>query len=168
MRRITPEGRMAEFHPAVGDIWRSRNDELEQEVFERLPAWMQTEPKDRDDLIDLQRVVPQILETITSREQKVLWCRVWADYTFDETGRVFGVTRERVRQIEAKAFRKLRHPSRSDHLRPFLNLCPIEKKKKKELNKAAQELHQKYMNKLVMKSLLEDEFQIWLKTRENT
>ena len=168
MRRITPEGRLADFPPEVGVIWRSRDDEPEQEVFERLPAWMQTEPKDRDDLIDLQRVVPQVLETLTEREQKVLWCRLWADYTFDEAGVVFGVTKERVRQIEAKALRKLKHPSRSDRLRPFLNLCPIEKKKKKELHKATQEVHQKYMAKLTMKSLLEDEFQLWLKIRENT
>ena len=144
-RRITPEGRLHDYHPDVGKLWRNRDDEPEQEVFERQPAWMQTEPTDRDDLIDLQRVVPQILETITNREQKLLWCRLWADYTLDETGMVFGVTRERIRQIEAKALRKLRHPSRSDILRVFVDFHGIRIQREKEEHKKEKEYREKQM-----------------------
>ena len=103
-RRITPEGRLHDYHPDVGKLWRNRDDEPEQEVFERQPAWMQTEPTDRDDLIDLQRVVPQILETITNREQKLLWCRLWADYTLDETGMVFTHTGTEFKPTAPKRF----------------------------------------------------------------
>ena len=171
-RRISLEGRLHDYHPDIGRLWRNRDDEPEQEVFERQPAWMHTEPTDRDDLIDLQRVVPQILETITNREQKLLWCRLWADYTLDETGMVFGVTKERIRQIEAKALRKLKHPSRSDLLLPFANICPVKIRKENERVKEYQrwwkeqhekemlERHIKYMENRLIKTLLE--------LRENT
>jgi RNA polymerase primary sigma factor len=65
-----------------------------------------------------------ILETLTPREAKVLRMRFGigmnTDHTLEEVGKQFDVTRERIRQIEAKALRKLRHPSRSEHLRSFL------------------------------------------------
>jgi RNA polymerase primary sigma factor len=65
-----------------------------------------------------------ILGSLTSREEKVLRMRFGigmnTDHTLEEVGKQFDVTRERIRQIEAKALRKLRHPSRADHLRPFL------------------------------------------------
>jgi len=65
-----------------------------------------------------------ILDTLTAREAKVLRMRFGigmnTDHTLEEVGKQFDVTRERIRQIEAKALRKLRHPSRSDHLRSFL------------------------------------------------
>ncbi len=65
-----------------------------------------------------------ILSTLTPREAKVLRMRFGigmnTDHTLEEVGKQFDVTRERIRQIEAKALRKLRHPSRSDHLRSFL------------------------------------------------
>ena len=65
-----------------------------------------------------------ILDTLTPREAKVLQMRFGigmnTDHTLEEVGKQFDVTRERIRQIEAKALRKLRHPSRSDHLRTFL------------------------------------------------
>ena len=60
-----------------------------------------------------------------SREEKVLRLRYGVDdgrpRTLEEVGREFNVTRERIRQIEAKALRKLRHPSRSKHLKDFLD-----------------------------------------------
>ena len=66
-----------------------------------------------------------VLDTLTPREEKVLRLRFGLDdghqRTLEEVGRVFKVTRERIRQIEAKALRKLRHPSRSKKLKDFLN-----------------------------------------------
>ena len=66
-----------------------------------------------------------MLDTLTPREKKVLELRFgMADghsRTLEEVGKEFNVTRERIRQIEAKALRKLRHPSRSKKLRDFLN-----------------------------------------------
>ena len=65
-----------------------------------------------------------MLETLTEREKKVLRLRFGLDdgrqRTLEEVGKEFNVTRERIRQIEAKALRKLRHPSRSRKLRDFL------------------------------------------------
>ncbi|MCL2075204.1 MAG: RNA polymerase sigma factor RpoD [Betaproteobacteria bacterium] len=73
---------------------------------------------------DLHEVVAEILDTLTQREAKVLRLRfgieMSTDHTLEEVGKQFDVTRERIRQIEAKALRKLRHPSRSDKLRAFV------------------------------------------------
>mgnify|MGYP003681986459 FL=1 len=67
----------------------------------------------------------EVLNGLTMREAKVLRMRFGidmnTDHTLEEVGKQFDVTRERIRQIEAKALRKLRHPSRSDHLRSFLD-----------------------------------------------
>lgn len=66
-----------------------------------------------------------VLSSLTARESKVLRMRFGidmnTDHTLEEVGKQFDVTRERIRQIEAKALRKLRHPSRSEHLRSFLD-----------------------------------------------
>ena len=66
----------------------------------------------------------EVLDTLTEREQKVLRLRFGLDdgraRTLEEVGRRFDVTRERIRQIEAKALRKLRHPSRSKKLKDYL------------------------------------------------
>jgi RNA polymerase primary sigma factor len=68
----------------------------------------------------------EVLASLTPREAKVLRMRFGidmnTDHTLEEVGKQFDVTRERIRQIEAKALRKLRHPSRSDQLRSFLDL----------------------------------------------
>ena len=73
---------------------------------------------------DLQRQINCALETLTPREEKVLRKRFGigeaTDHTLEEVGQDFEVTRERIRQIEAKALRKLRHPSRSKKLRSFV------------------------------------------------
>jgi len=73
----------------------------------------------------LSMATQEILATLTPREAKVLRMRFGidmnTDHTLEEVGKQFDVTRERIRQIEAKALRKLRHPTRSDHLRSFLD-----------------------------------------------
>jgi RNA polymerase primary sigma factor len=73
----------------------------------------------------LQEATRGVLSELTAREAKVLRMRFGidmnTDHTLEEVGKQFDVTRERIRQIEAKALRKLRHPSRSDHLKTFLD-----------------------------------------------
>jgi RNA polymerase primary sigma factor len=72
----------------------------------------------------LQDATKEVLDTLTSREAKVLRMRfgieMSTDHTLEEVGKQFDVTRERIRQIEAKALRKLRHPSRSERLKSFM------------------------------------------------
>ncbi len=73
----------------------------------------------------LREATREVLASLTAREAKVLRMRFGidmnTDHTLEEVGKQFDVTRERIRQIEAKALRKLRHPTRSDHLRGFLD-----------------------------------------------
>ena len=73
----------------------------------------------------LKEQLDEVLDTLTEREQKVLRLRFGMNdgraRTLEEVGKEFDVTRERIRQIEAKALRKLRHPSRSRKLRDFLD-----------------------------------------------
>ena len=73
----------------------------------------------------LSEATQKILNTLTPREAKVLRMRFGinmnTDHTLEEVGKQFDVTRERIRQIEAKALRKLRHPSRSRKLKAFLD-----------------------------------------------
>ncbi len=73
----------------------------------------------------LREATREVLAGLTAREAKVLRMRFGidmnTDHTLEEVGKQFDVTRERIRQIEAKALRKLRHPSRSEHLRSFLD-----------------------------------------------
>ncbi len=73
----------------------------------------------------LSEATREVLSSLTAREAKVLRMRFGidmnTDHTLEEVGKQFDVTRERIRQIEAKALRKLRHPTRSDHLRGFLD-----------------------------------------------
>ena len=82
-------------------------------------------PIDRATMIGLEEATREVLANLTGREAKVLRMRFGidmnTDHTLEEVGKQFDVTRERIRQIEAKALRKLRHPSRSEHLRSFLD-----------------------------------------------
>ncbi len=84
-----------------------------------------TSPLDSATGSGLGEATQDILEGLTAREAKVLRMRFGidmnTDHTLEEVGKQFDVTRERIRQIEAKALRKLRHPSRSDQLRSFLD-----------------------------------------------
>jgi RNA polymerase primary sigma factor len=83
-----------------------------------------TSPEDHASYELLKEQLESVLETLTDREENVLRLRFGLDdgrtRTLEEVGKVFGVTRERIRQIEAKALRKLRHPSRSNQLKDFL------------------------------------------------
>ncbi len=83
-------------------------------------------PLDSATVNGLTNTVTNLLEGLTPREAKVLRMRFGidmnTDHTLEEVGKQFDVTRERIRQIEAKALRKLRHPSRSELLRGFMNL----------------------------------------------
>jgi len=82
-------------------------------------------PADAAMYSSLRGVTKEILDTLTTREAKVLRMRFGiemnTDHTLEEVGKQFDVTRERIRQIEAKALRKLRHPTRSDKLRSFVD-----------------------------------------------
>jgi RNA polymerase primary sigma factor len=84
-----------------------------------------TAPVDAAVQAGLRDVVKDILDSLTPREAKVLRMRfgieMSTDHTLEEVGKQFDVTRERIRQIEAKALRKLKHPSRSDKLRSFID-----------------------------------------------
>ncbi|MEN9769363.1 MAG: hypothetical protein RLZZ180_993 [Pseudomonadota bacterium] len=84
-----------------------------------------TAPLDAAMQAGLRDVVKDILDSLTPREAKVLRMRfgieMSTDHTLEEVGKQFDVTRERIRQIEAKALRKLKHPSRSDKLRSFMD-----------------------------------------------
>ena len=79
----------------------------------------------KDSFTLLKEQLVEVLSTLTDREQKVLRLRFGLDdgraRTLEEVGKEFNVTRERIRQIEAKALRKLRHPSRSRKLKDYLD-----------------------------------------------
>ena len=82
-------------------------------------------PADAALCASLREITKEVLDSLTPREAKVLRMRFGiemnTDHTLEEVGKQFDVTRERIRQIEAKALRKLRHPSRSEKLRSFLD-----------------------------------------------
>lgn len=83
-------------------------------------------PIEHATVASLRETTQQVLAGLTAREAKVLRMRFGidmnTDHTLEEVGKQFDVTRERIRQIEAKALRKLRHPSRSEQLRSFLDM----------------------------------------------
>jgi RNA polymerase primary sigma factor len=85
----------------------------------------QLSPVDMATAEGLREAMREILSSLTAREAKVLRMRFGidmnTDHTLEEVGKQFDVTRERIRQIEAKALRKLRHPSRSEILKSFLD-----------------------------------------------
>jgi len=118
MRQIADKP-LAQYHPKVGVLWRSRNDELEPEVFDGLPDWMEPEQSDLDRQRDVQQLIAEVMDSLTEREVEILRWRFWEDLTLEEAAIKLRVTRERVRQIEVKALRKLRHPSRRDRLVPY-------------------------------------------------
>ena len=82
------------------------------------------DPQEASVTESLKRCLCNVMGSLTPREEKVLRMRygieIGCDHTLEEVGQCFAVTRERIRQIEAKALQKLRHPTRSDDLKSFM------------------------------------------------
>jgi RNA polymerase primary sigma factor len=85
-------------------------------------------PSDAVINLNLREQTAQVLKTLTPREEKIIKMRFGledgSEHTLEELGQNFAVTRERIRQIEGKALRKLRHPSRSRRLQAFVEGAP--------------------------------------------
>ncbi|MEN8215284.1 MAG: RNA polymerase sigma factor RpoD [Pseudomonadota bacterium] len=100
-------------------------DDEESHLGDFIEDTSMTPPLDAATFEGLRRATHEMLQGLTSREAKVLRMRFGidmnTDHTLEEVGKQFDVTRERIRQIEAKALRKLRHPSRSDRMRSFID-----------------------------------------------
>ena len=100
-------------------------EEEDSHLGDFIPDEDASEPSEAASFSLLKEQLMEVLDTLTPREKKVLELRFGIvdgrTRTLEEVGKVFNVTRERIRQIEAKALRKLRHPSRSKKLRDFLN-----------------------------------------------
>ncbi|MCQ2439666.1 MAG: RNA polymerase sigma factor RpoD [Oscillospiraceae bacterium] len=100
-------------------------EEEDSHLGDFIPDEDASEPSEAASFTLLKEQLMEVLATLTPREEKVLRLRFGLEdgrtRTLEEVGREFNVTRERIRQIEAKALRKLRHPSRSKKLRDFLN-----------------------------------------------
>ena len=103
----TPVGEEADSH--LGDLIEDPNTVL---------------PIDAVIQSNLRDITSRVLASLTAREERVVRMRfgigIGSDHTLEQVGQQFSVTRERIRQIEAKALRKLKHPSRSSMLRSFL------------------------------------------------
>ncbi len=114
----------------IDDLYGETTDNCEPDisVIERYENTVGLSPLDSSLYGSLCDTIKEVLDSLTPREAKVLRMRfgieMYTDRTLEEVGRQFDVTRERIRQIEAKALRKLRHPSRADKLRPFLDWSP--------------------------------------------
>jgi RNA polymerase primary sigma factor len=100
-------------------------EEEDSHLGDFIPDEDASEPSEAASFTLLREQLKEVLKTLTPREEKVLKLRFGIEdgrtRTLEEVGKEFNVTRERIRQIEAKALRKLRHPSRSRRLKDFLN-----------------------------------------------
>ena len=100
-------------------------EEEDSHLGDFIPDEGASEPSEAASFTLLKEQLMDVLSTLTPREEKVLKLRFGIEdgrtRTLEEVGKEFNVTRERIRQIEAKALRKLRHPSRSKKLKDFLN-----------------------------------------------
>ena len=98
---------------------------VDEAVQEKVKEYEKEQKKKDEEIAKLKEQLEEVLETLTERERKVLRLRFGLDdgraRTLEEVGKEFKVTRERIRQIEAKALRKLRHPSRSRKLKDYLD-----------------------------------------------
>jgi RNA polymerase primary sigma factor len=102
------------------------SDDGDKQLGDMLEDTRDISPNEAATVAELREATRQVLSCLTERESRVLRMRFGIDqqtnYTLEEVGKEFAVTRERIRQIEAKAIRKLRQPTCSDHLRSFLDL----------------------------------------------
>lgn len=102
-----------------------RGDEDDAELGEYLESDDVADPDAEADQVVLSQEIEELLSSLTPREARILTMRYGLrgprEYTLKEVGQKFGLTRERIRQIEQQALRKLRHPRRSRHLRAYLN-----------------------------------------------
>jgi len=100
-------------------------DEEDSQLGDFIPDSNAVLPLDSAIQENLKETTTRVLSSLTPREERVLRMRFGigmnTDHTLEEVGQQFSVTRERIRQIEAKALRKLKHPSRSRKLRSFLD-----------------------------------------------
>jgi hypothetical protein len=112
------------------------NYETEIDTIIELLSWEYVLPDPIEEVMqkDLARVLNDCIDSLTPREAKVLRLRFGLDrdrdYTFEEVGKIFGVTKERIRQIEAKALRKMRHPARSQRILQAHSDCEAVKSEK--------------------------------------
>ena len=99
-------------------------EEEDSHLGDFIPDTNVVSPSDAVINLNLKEQTDNVLKTLTPREERVIKMRFGvgegSEHTLEEVGQSFAVTRERIRQIEAKALRKLRHPSRSKRLKPFL------------------------------------------------
>lgn len=123
-----PESKVREIQKIAQDpvsLETPIGEEDDSHLFDFIEDETSTAPTDAVGFAMLKEQLLGVLDTLTPREEKVLRLRYGLDdgrpRTLEEVGREFNVTRERIRQIEAKALRKLRHPSRSKRLRDFLD-----------------------------------------------
>ena len=115
---MSDEKKASEKEAAVSDYFESL-------IGDFIPDDEAPAPSDAASFVLLKEQLVEVLKTLTPREEKVLKLRFGLDdgrqRTLEEVGKEFNVTRERIRQIEAKALRKLRHPSRSKKLKDYLD-----------------------------------------------
>lgn len=117
MKRIFKEIKTVDLHGELRTLWYSKDKELETEVFTQFPEWMdEKDPNDEITKKYLKKELGEQLLTLTPREQKILYMRFWLDMTFAEIGFCFSLSKDRIMQIEQKSLRKLKHPSKSEHL----------------------------------------------------
>ena len=107
------------------ECYKDIGEEEDSHLGDFIPDEGASEPSEAASFTLLKEQLMDVLSTLTPREEKVLKLRFGIEdgrtRTLEEVGKEFNVTRERIRQIEAKALRKLRHPSRSKKLKDFLN-----------------------------------------------
>jgi len=97
---------------------KSKHDALDLPTSNEIPDDEYTPDLNKD---ELKKVMGKSIQDLSSREKQILHLRFAKDMTLDEIGKVLRVSRDRIRQIEQRALRKLRHPKRSNDLRPFLD-----------------------------------------------